>query len=100
MPRIIELVYHNVDVERGSEVDPQTLATVSSWTIVYQDQRTGDLTRFTFGEQIRDFIVKGLMAGIQVASELPDANGRVAGREPGGSGSTARSLVAPADTRT
>ena len=73
MPRITNLVMHSVSVERGRERDADG-AMVPTWTLVFGDQVTGDVTRIAFTEQVRDFVVQGLTSGILVASDVP-ANG-------------------------
>lgn len=75
MPRVTNLVMHNVSVERGREQHPDTGEMVPTWTLVFVDQVTGDVTRVAFTEQVRDFAVQGLTSGILVASDVP-ANGQ------------------------
>ena len=69
MPRVEHLVGWNVNVLRGQLPNGDEM--ISSWTLAFQDQKTGDEVHFTFAEPVRDFIVKGLMSGIVPASKLP-----------------------------
>lgn len=67
MPRIVELVETNVDIVYGEDLNASSGEIERTWTIVYQDQRSGDLIRFTFHESVRDYLVERLMGGIVLA---------------------------------
>jgi hypothetical protein len=61
MPKIEILVEHNVTVIRGVEPSSEEPGVmVPTWTLVFEDQKTGDSIRFSCLEHARDFMVHGL----------------------------------------
>ena len=74
MPTLTHLHAYNVSVERGTELDEENVL-IPTWTLIFQDQVTFDQVQFAFRAPVRDFIVKGLTGGIEIAGTVPERNG-------------------------